>query len=366
MPRVKVAIAHDYLTQRGGAERVVLAMARAFPGAPIYTTLYDPEGTFPEFKGLDVRTSWLNRFALFRRYHRLAFPLLAWTVGAMWIDAECTIASSSGWAHGMPVAGSKIVYCYSPARWLYQPQKYLGNERMGLKSLAVLLLAPFLKKWDKKNALTADKYYAISTEVRDRVQRIYGIDAEVLPAPHSFDNEASTDAIDLSSLGANDGFHLCISRLLPYKNVDAVIEAFNMLGSPLVVVGAGPEERRLAALAGPSVLMVKDLTDSEVRWLYARCVAVVSASYEDFGLTPVEAATYGKPSIVLRWGGFLDTIIEKETGIYFDEPRPELIRDAVLLSQDVDWDAQVIRKGADRFTEQYFATRLMESLSDRH
>ncbi|TRW80498.1 glycosyltransferase family 4 protein [Mycolicibacterium sp. 018/SC-01/001] len=367
MAQTSVAIAHDYLTQRGGAERVVLAMARAFPGAPIYTTLYDPDGTFSEFKDLDIRTSWLNRFKVFRRWHRLAFPLLTLAVGSMWIDADTTFVSSSGWAHGIPVSGTKIVYCYSPARWLYQSRKYLGNNRLGTKKIALFALAPILKRWDKKKALSADKYFAISTEVKERIQRVYAINAEVLPAPHSFDTEASMDAVDLTSI-TKDGcdFHLCISRLLPYKNVDAVIEAFNVLESPLVVVGGGPEERRLAALAGPSVLMLKDLSDSQIRWLYAHCTAVVSASYEDYGLTPLEAATYGKPAIVLRWGGFLDTVTEKETGIYFDEPRPDLIREAVLLAREMDWDVGAIRKSADRFTERYFAARLMENCSVRH
>jgi len=339
-------------------------MARAFPGAPIYTTLYDRDATFPEFAELDIRTSWLNRFAVFRRYHRLAFPFLAWAAASMYVDAETTLVSSSGWAHGFPVAGTKVVYCYSPARWLYQPEKYLGGERVGLKSVALSVLAPYLKRWDVKKAQSADKYYAISTEVQERIRRVYGIDAEVLPAPHSFDAEASDEWVDLKSINADGrSFHLCISRLLPYKNVDAVIEAFNMLDLPLVVVGTGPEERRLAAMAGPTVLMLKDLTDGEIRWLYAHCAAVISASYEDFGLTPLEAATYGKPSIVLRWGGFLDTVNERETGIYFDEPRPDSIRDAVVTSCDHPWDADVIRKSADRFTEEYFAARLMEGLS---
>ena len=113
-----VALAHDYATQRGGAERVALVMADAFPGAPLYTTLYDPAATFPEFAPLDVRTSPIDRFGVLRRHHRLALPLLAPAVGATPIEAEVLLASSTGWAHGFPTTGRKVVYCHAPARWL--------------------------------------------------------------------------------------------------------------------------------------------------------------------------------------------------------------------------------------------------------
>ena len=141
----RVAIAHDYLTQRGGAERVVLALTRAFPDAPVYTTLFDPASTFPEFSSVDVRTSGLNRVSAFRRDHRLALPVLAMAANSIRIDADVVIASSSGWAHGFRTSGAKVVYCYSPARWLYQsgrlwvlpsgrippnPSELLGSETM--------------------------------------------------------------------------------------------------------------------------------------------------------------------------------------------------------------------------------------------
>ena len=128
MSRTPVAIAHDYLTQAGGAERVVLDLAGAFPDAPIYTTLYHPEGTFPEFAELPIRTGPLNRVGLLRRDHRLAFPALAPVVSRTRIDADTTIASSSGWAHGMRATGRLVVYCHAPARWLYQTAAYLGRD----------------------------------------------------------------------------------------------------------------------------------------------------------------------------------------------------------------------------------------------
>lgn len=352
-----VAIAHDYLTQRGGAERVVLALTRIFPGAPIYTTLFDPAGTFPEFSKLDVRPSPLNRVRALREHHRRALLALPVAASRTTIDADVVIASSSGWAHGFGTTGVKLVYCYTPARWLYQSERYLG-ESSGIAARAVLAAAkPLLVGWDRRAAKTADRYLAISTEVSGRIHTAYGRESTVVPAPHSMDPAGPRRS--LAELGIPEdarGFFLCLSRLLPYKNVDRVIAAFG--GIPdrrLIVVGAGPEERRLAEGLPANVTMVKDLSEAQVRWLYARCRAVVSASHEDFGLTPLEAAAFGAPSVVLRGGGFLDTVVEGATGVFFDEPTAESVRAAIDRSETIDWDAALIRRHAARFSESVFA-----------
>lgn len=360
---VDVAIAHDYLTQKGGAEKVVLALHRAFPSAPVYTTLYEPGLTYPEFSGVDVVPTSLNRIGIFRRSHRLALPFLAWASGRTSVQARNTIVSSSGWAHGFRTSGNKIVYCYSPARWLYQTDTYLSSSKFSAQRVALACAKPFLKRWDRRQAKTATKYFAISTVVQQRIKDTYGIDSEVLPAPHSVDVSLPQEEVNLGAVRPDGEFYLCISRLLPYKNVDVVVNAFNDLGIPLVVVGAGPEERRLAALAGPNVHMLKDLTDGQMRWLYARCTAVVSASYEDFGLTPIEAANYGKPSVVLRWGGFLDTIREDKTGVYFDKPEPSLIAASIERSRSILWNQDDIRAHADTFGEEHFAGRLRAEIA---
>ena len=129
LPSPRVALVHDYVTQRGGAERVVLAMAAALPGAPLYTSLYEPASTYEEFGSIDIRTSPLDRVALLRRKHRLALPLLAATFSRMHVDADVVLCSSSGWAHGARTDGRKIVYCHSPAKWLYAPDRYFNGER---------------------------------------------------------------------------------------------------------------------------------------------------------------------------------------------------------------------------------------------
>jgi glycosyltransferase involved in cell wall biosynthesis len=155
------------------------------------------------------------------------------------------------------------------------------------------------------------------------------------------------------------GFWLCVSRLLPYKNVDAVLAAFGELPSEeLVVVGTGPQEAKLRSTAGANVQMIGQVSDDELCWLYANCHGVISASYEDFGLTPLEAAVFGKPSVVHAWGGFLDTVIEDLNGVFFNQPEPSAIAKGIQTAMARDWDANTIQTYAKAFDEEHFRRRL--------
>jgi glycosyltransferase involved in cell wall biosynthesis len=351
--RPPVAIVHDYLTQHGGAERVVLSLIRAFPGAPLYTSLYEPATTFPAFADVDVRPSPLNHVSPIRRHHRLALPLLASAFSRLRVDADVVVCSSSGWAHGVPVTGRKIVYCHTPARWLYQPDRYLRG-RSALVRAAAGALTSRLVRWDRAAAASAERYLANSSIVADRIRRLYQIEAEVVPPPPALGPDGPVEPID----GIEPGFVLCVSRLLPYKNVDTVVRAFERLPEEqLVVAGDGPDET-LRALAGTNVALLGRVSDERLRWLYRESAALVAASHEDFGLTPLEAAGFGHPSAVLRWGGFLDTVAEGETGMFFDAPTPEAVADAVERLRSHAWDADRIRAQAERFSEARFIERI--------
>lgn len=353
-----VALAHDYLTQRGGAERVVLAMSRAFPEAPIYTTLYEPESTFPEFAGRRVVVSPLNHVPPLRKRHRAALPLLPIAASCIRIEADVILASSSGWAHGFRTRGTKIVYCHNPARWLYQQQEYLGGGRGACwKALGLTPLRPPLLRWDRRAAASADLYLANSTVVRDRIRTAYGIEAQVLHPPGGIDPDGPQSLVPVLH-DWDQGYHLVVSRLLPYKNVDRVVRAFTRLEERLVVVGDGPEAVRLRAMAPDNVRMVAGLSDPQMRWVYANATALVAPSHEDFGLTPLEAGSFGKPVIALRAGGYLDTVSEGISGVFFDRPTPEAIRDAVAATGRRRWDPGAIGTHVDRFSEARFADRL--------
>ncbi len=349
-PQPSVAIVHDYLTQRGGAERVVLALHRLLPGAPIHTSLYEPAGTFPEFADATVLPAPINRIGPLRRSHRLALPLLAPTFSAMRVDADVVVCSSSGWAHGVHTDGRRIVYCYAPARWLYQREAYLAEAGRGARALSALMSPP-LRRWDQRAARRADTYLAISTRSRQLVRDAYGIDAEIVFPPH----DARPDAPRTPVPGLEPGFFLCVSRLLAYKHVDAIVGAFaDRPGQRLVVVGAGPEKQALMTSATRNVTFLADIDDATLRWLYAEATALVGAAYEDFGLTPVEAAAFATPSIVLRFGGYLDTVVDGETGLFFDTPTAAAAGGAIDRFSAGDFDAGRLRTQADRFSPARF------------
>ncbi|MDQ6946298.1 MAG: glycosyltransferase [Actinomycetota bacterium] len=159
--------------------------------------------------------------------------------------------------------------------------------------------------------------------------------------------------------GIEPGFLLCVARLLPYKNVDAVIAAAERLPEQrMVVVGHGPDWHRLYQLAPGNVRLLGTVADDELRWLYANCKATVAASYEDYGLFPLEGAAFGKPTAALRWGGFLDTVIEDVTGVFFDQPSPNAIHQAVLRLQSLQLDARTIRQHAGNYSEDRFIATL--------
>jgi glycosyltransferase involved in cell wall biosynthesis len=356
---LKVALVHDYLTQRGGAERVALAMAAAFPGAPLYTAFYEPALTYPEFRNVDVRPLPINKFGALRRDHRRALPFLAPAFHRLDVDADVVLCSSSGWAHGARTNGKKIVYCHTPARWLYQRDRYVAQASTVRRTGLAIVRAP-LVAWDVAAARTATRYLANSTIVRRRIRDAYGIDAEVVPPPLAIDESGEQCPSPVEA-----GYHLCVSRLLAYKNVDAVLAAFAHLpGERLVVVGSGPDRERLLALATQNVTFIQEISDAELRWLYANSRAIVSAAYEDFGLTPVEGGSFGKPSVVLRYGGFLDTVREGLNGVFFDDPEPEAIKRAVVSAAERLWDDAKIRTHCELFAPEVFMARLRSIVED--
>jgi len=356
----RIAIAHDYLTQRGGAERVVLSLVRAFPHAPLYTSLYEPAGTFPEFARVDVRTSPLNLLASLRQRHRLALPFLAPAFSRLRIPAEVAVCSSSGWAHGAHVSGRKVVYCHAPARWLYQTSRYHGNAGLLPRAGLAALRLP-LERWDRKAAEGASRYLANSTWIAHEIGRIYGIEAEVVHPPVAIEADGPRQPL----AGIEPGYVLCVSRLLPYKNVGAVVTAFAQLSDErLVVVGAGPDEGRLRASGGRNVHFAGSVGDDELRWLYDHARCLVAASYEDFGLTPVEAAAFGKPTAALRFGGYLDTVREGETGVFFERPEPAEIAHGVRTLLAEAWDTAAIRRHADSFSDEGFTRRMREIVEE--
>ncbi len=355
---VDLALVHDYLTQRGGAERVVLTLAKGLGIPKIHTSFYDPARTYEEFAQLEVVASKLNKIAVFRRFHRAALPFYPAIFSRMRIEAAVTICSTSGWSHGVQTTGRKVAYCYAPARWLYQTSRYLGSRSL-LRRASLEVLRPYLAAFDRRAAASVDRYVTISNVSARAIREAYGIEAEVLHPPPGIEPEGEASPPDAVA----PGFVLCVSRLLPYKNVTVVAEA--LAAQPdcrLVIVGSGPLEAELRKFAerASNIALIPHVSDEQLRWLYKNCRFVVSASYEDFGLVPLEAACFGKPAVVLRWGGFLDSVVEGETGLFFDSPEVTAVAKAVREALERSWNEKTIRSHADKFSRKRFIARFEE------
>ena len=351
----RVVIAHDYLTQRGGAERVVLAMTRAFPDAPIVTSVYDAENTYEEFRQRTVRTSWLSRVESVRRDPRRALPLLAQTWSNTYIeDADVVLCSSTGWAHGVRTDAPKIVYCHNPARWLYQTDEYLQGAGTVARAGVSAMRKP-LQRWDQRAAHSATKYLANSSIVASRIERTYGIEATVVHPP------AAIPPGPLEEVpGVEPGYLLTVGRSRGYKNTGAVAAAVASLPNErLIAVGGLPD--------GPSTPRIRGLTnvtDGQLRWLYRNAAALVACAYEDFGLTPIEAYSAGTPAVVLRAGGYLDTTVPGVTGEFASSADEADIARAILQFRSKSYSPEAIQAHGAAFSVQHFGDRLRSIVSD--
>jgi glycosyltransferase involved in cell wall biosynthesis len=348
----RVALAHDYLNQRGGAERVVLELARMWPDAPLYTSLYRPESTFPEFREVDVRTSFLDRLPVDAGFRNL-LPLYPAAFAALGpVDADVLITSSSGWAHGLRVRspGRHVVYCHNPARWLY------GEQYLGASSAKQKLITPLrssLRRWDRSAAQRADAYLANSRTTRARIKALYGIDATVVPPP------VEVSRFTPSSRGER---LLVVSRLLPYKRIDVVVDAATSVGVGLDVVGTGPALAELKARAGSTVRFHGSAADSTVTELMQSCRALCLPGVEDFGIAPVEAQAAGKPVIAFGAGGALETVESGLTGVFFYQQCVEDFLDAVRKCDAITTDPREIASRAHRFSPTAFQGEIATAL----
>jgi len=347
-----VVIAHDYVTQRGGAERVALTLTSIYPDSRLVTALYNGETTFPEFKNVDIRPSVLNRVKALRRNPQFALPLLhyAWAMRSR-VSDRAVVVSSSGWAHAVRVSPrtTKVVYCHNPPRWIYQSDDYLMGRSLAVR-LLLSAMRPILRRWDKRAAATADIYVANSTSVAARIKQVYEIDAQVIHPPVSIDASAEQNR----PTGVPDFFFLTVGRGRGYKGTSDIVAAFERMPNENLVVVGGDADSPSGNISG-----VRDVSDGELRWLYARATALISISKEDFGLTPIEANTFGTPALLVRAGGFLDSLDEGKSGLFLSSASVEGIIESVE-SFPRTWDSDAIRLHAARFSLDEFSRQLRE------
>ncbi len=304
--RMRVALVHDWLTGMRGGERCLEVFCELFPDATLFTLVRVPGAVSSRIEGMRVETSVLNRFPGIARYYRAFLPLFPFAVERFNLEGYDLILSSSHCvAKGVRVPPGALHTCYifTPMRYVWDLyDDYFGPGRAGLPARGLMaLLRRRFQRWDAATATRVHHFVAISRHVAGRVRRHYGREASVIYPP-----------VDTARFRVGDGpgeFYLAVSAFAPYKRLDLAIEACNTLRRPLKIVGRGPDERKLRALAGPTVEFLGPRSDEEIATLYARCRALLFPGLEDFGIVPLEAMASGRPAIAYGRGGARETVI---------------------------------------------------------
>jgi len=351
----KIAIVVDGLVVLGGNEKVPLFLSNIFPDAPIYTSVYLPENTFPEFKSKKIITMPLASRVKNDRQYKGLFPW--WYLNFSFLDLkgfDIIISSSSYLAKYInPPRGVPHICCLqNPFRLLWKPLEYSGQSSLySLYAMAVIqMLIPLARKIDTAKTRRIRHVIANSQNMANQIRQIYGIEPDVVYPPID---------IDQFSITRTPGdYYLYAGRLISHKRVDLVIQACNQLKRKLVVAGDGLERISLEKLGGETVKFVGRVSDRRLKQLYSNCRALLFPSDEDFGLVPVEVQASGRPVIAYRSGGALETVIEDKTGIFFDNQNVESLCTAVLRFETMDFNPALIRENALRFDQAIFACKI--------
>jgi len=366
----RVVIVHDWLTNMGGAENVVLAMHEAFPDAPIYTSTFTPEN-MPAFKGLDVRTTSLQNLPKpLRKLHKF-FPVLRVKAFQKLDLSEFDIIISSSSAESKQVRKTRdnqihICYCHTPIRYYWSHYtEYKADPGFGklnwLVRLAMPLMIPALKKSDYKAAQKVDIFVANSTEVQKRIQKYYNKNSTVIHPPVDVDRfEPARERGD---------YYVALGRQVPYKRVDLAVMAATRLGVKLRVYGSGSEHQKLVEMAGPTVQFFTDrfgdASNDAVTAALNSAKGYIFPAEEDFGIVEVEALAAGAPVIAFGKGGALDIVQDGESGVLFHEQSVESVVDAIKRADKIDFFPGTLRRKAKRFDKGLFISKIHKIISNQ-
>lgn len=346
---MNIALVHDWLTNMAGAERVLLELKGIYPDAPIYTSVFDPNGA-KEFAKFDVRTSYLNNWPLMKKKRELLIPYAPLAFESFDLSAfDVVISQTTFPAKGVITKPSTIhiCYCHTPSRYLWEPQvdpRATSGFLSGLRKK----VAHKNRIWDLMAADRVDHFIANSHYVARRIKKYYGRDSVVVYPPVNVEKFKPGKKENIKD------YFLFVSRLVGYKRCDLVIDAFNKLGLSLKVIGKGPEKNALKKKANSNIEFLGYLSDEEIKKYYQEARAFIFAAEEDFGIVPLEAMSCGRPVIAYGMGGATETVKSGVTGEFFDEQTPEALMSAVKSFDPDKYDPIAIRKHAEQFSTEVF------------
>jgi glycosyltransferase involved in cell wall biosynthesis len=349
------------MNQVGGAEDVLENLVALFPDAPIHTSLYWPEKMPDHWRTWDIQTAFIDRLPLAQKRQQLYFPLYPYAFEQFDFSGfDLVLSNKSGFCHGV-ITGTDTVhicYCLTPTRYVWRYHQYARQENLG--RVVQLMLQPFLTQlriWDRLAADRVDHFIAISEEVRRRIGKIYRRDAVIIYPPVDTGRfEPTTNQID--------DYYLIVGRLVPYRRIDLLIEAFNHLERPLLIAGSGRDRERLEAMAGPNITFLGYVPDDELPALMAKCRAFMFPGEEDFGIAPIQAMAAGRPVIAYAAGGAKETVVPG-TGRLFAEQTVADIIEAVESFDPNSVSPAFIRRHAEQFDVSRFKHQLMNFIEEK-
>lgn len=359
---MRIALVHDYLSQDGGAERVLKAMHEIWPEAPIFVLFHDPD-KINYIKKENIRQSFLARLPLIRSHFQWYLPFMPLATEKYNLqDFDVVISSTSSFAKGLIVKPDTLhlSYCHTPPRYLWaNTHEYVAELKYGrIIKMALPGIIHKLRLWDKMSADRVDHFIANSKTVQRRINKYYRRDSEVIYPPVDTDKFSISDKVQ--------DYFLAGGRLVPYKRVDLVIQVFNRLKWPLKVFGIGPEYANLKSRAKPNIEFLGRVTDEEKAKLMSQAKAFIHPQIEDLGLTPIESMAAGRPVIAFASGGATETVIPNENGVFFYRQTWESLLETVLNFQAESWDSVKIRENSLQFDTNNFKDKLKQLVADRH
>jgi glycosyltransferase involved in cell wall biosynthesis len=353
----RTALVHDFLVDVRGAERVFEVLCATYPDADVFAGIYDGRGTEGRFADRGVTATWLQHLRPNARTFRVLLPLYPRAIEALDLHAyDLVISSSSAWAHGVRVRPDAVhvSYCHNPFRYAWDERDAVLAAR---DPLTRAVLAPVLERWrawDRQVAMRVDRYVANSLATRKRIRRCFDREADLVYPP------VATARFTPGPVGEH---YVVVSELMRHKRIDVAIEGFNRLKRPLVVIGDGPDARRLRSLAGPTISFAGRVSDAEVAAVLASTQALVVPGAEEFGIAAVEAQAAGRPVVGLRAGGLRETLVEGVTGAFFETSTSEALADAVSRFDPLAVDPEDCVRNAARFEPRRFADGIRASVA---
>ena len=356
---MKTALIHYWLVNDRGGEKVVAELVRLFPEADLFTHVYDPSAVPESIRRLNIRTTFIQKLPFAKKLYKNYLPLMPLALWRLDLSGyDLIISSESGPAKGIrkPKGAVHICYCHTPMRYLWDLSDEYAQNASILQKLGMKLLRSPLRKWDVWSASQVDHFIANSQFVADRIKRIYNREATVIYPP------VDTEHFAAIKRDPQD-FYLFFGQLTAYKRADLAVQAFNRLGKRLVVAGTGECFQTLEKMAGPNIEFLGRVSDEQRDELYSQAKALVFPGIEDFGIIPVEAQAAGCPVIAFRAGGALETVIENETGVFFDEPTEDSLINAVCLFEKLEFNGSACRINAARFSAEQFVRAIHSFIS---